>query len=179
MSYFWFQTKNSRIKFLPSPSCVNPPNSPPHFSPDAILPQILVPDNWLADNQSRDLNNEFWLVVYLCRSVPETERDCQIEEEDNIDYDIHIGSWDVRVAISCFRIKTMNPWSYHIYPYFTQTRGSCSDDIIILDFKLELTQIKIKSLWLRESLVEIDIPSIYLYIVLIAFHMVIHEFLRR
>ena len=27
-------------------------------------------DPWLADNQSRDINNEFWLVVYLCRSVP-------------------------------------------------------------------------------------------------------------
>ena len=27
---------------------------------------------WLADNQSRDLNNEFWLVVYLIRSVPGT-----------------------------------------------------------------------------------------------------------
>ena len=27
-------------------------------------------DPWLADNQSRDLNNELWLVVYLCRSVP-------------------------------------------------------------------------------------------------------------
>ena len=25
---------------------------------------------WLANNQSRDLNNEFWLVVYLFRSVP-------------------------------------------------------------------------------------------------------------
>ena len=25
---------------------------------------------WLADNQSRDLNNEFWLVLYLIRSVP-------------------------------------------------------------------------------------------------------------
>ena len=25
---------------------------------------------WLADNQSRDLNNEFWLVVYEIRSVP-------------------------------------------------------------------------------------------------------------
>ena len=24
---------------------------------------------WLADNQSRDLKNEVWLVVYLCRSV--------------------------------------------------------------------------------------------------------------
>ena len=27
-------------------------------------------DPWLADNQSRDLNNEFWLVVYKIRSVP-------------------------------------------------------------------------------------------------------------
>ena len=26
---------------------------------------------WLADNQSRDLNNEFWLVVNFIRSVPE------------------------------------------------------------------------------------------------------------
>ena len=25
---------------------------------------------WLADNQSRDLNTDFWLVVYLVRSVP-------------------------------------------------------------------------------------------------------------
>ena len=24
---------------------------------------------WLADNQSRDLNNELWLAVYLIRSV--------------------------------------------------------------------------------------------------------------
>ena len=23
-------------------------------------------DPWLADNQSRDLNNEFWLVVNVC-----------------------------------------------------------------------------------------------------------------
>ena len=28
---------------------------------------------WLADSQSRDLNNKFWLVVYLIRSVAETE----------------------------------------------------------------------------------------------------------
>ena len=26
---------------------------------------------WLADNQSRDLNNQLWLVVYLIRSVPD------------------------------------------------------------------------------------------------------------
>ena len=26
-------------------------------------------DPWLADNQSRDLNREFWLAVYLIRSV--------------------------------------------------------------------------------------------------------------
>ena len=24
---------------------------------------------WLADNQSRDLNNDFWLIFYLVRSV--------------------------------------------------------------------------------------------------------------
>ena len=35
--------------------------------------EILIPESWLADNQSRDLNNEFWLVVYLCRSVPASD----------------------------------------------------------------------------------------------------------
>ena len=28
---------------------------------------------WLADDQSRDLNNELWLAVYLIRSVPDLE----------------------------------------------------------------------------------------------------------
>ena len=28
-------------------------------------------DPWLADNQSRDLNNELWLAIYLIRSVPD------------------------------------------------------------------------------------------------------------
>ena len=28
---------------------------------------------WLADNQSLDLNIEFWLVVYLSRSVPDKQ----------------------------------------------------------------------------------------------------------
>ena len=34
---------------------------------------------WLADNQSRDLNNEFWLVVYFVLSVPDLNR-CKVEE---------------------------------------------------------------------------------------------------
>ena len=34
------------------------------------------PGPWLADNQSPDLNNEFWLVVYLVRSVPGTDTSC-------------------------------------------------------------------------------------------------------
>ena len=28
---------------------------------------------WLADNQSRDINNEFWLDVYLIRSFPDSQ----------------------------------------------------------------------------------------------------------
>ena len=28
---------------------------------------------WFADNQSRDLNHEFWLAVYLIRSVPDND----------------------------------------------------------------------------------------------------------
>ena len=30
---------------------------------------------WLADKQSRDLNNELWLAVYLIRSVPVSKSD--------------------------------------------------------------------------------------------------------
>ena len=63
-------------------------------SSDHIIQEPTEPVNagpWLADNQSRDVNNKFWLVVYLVRSLP-----------DIIIYEIHVHKDHLELITSQF-----------------------------------------------------------------------------